>query len=120
MTGTDGTNQKESLRVVFNVGDHDTFVQMVETLNEEKVPFQIKVIGRKLAADPRQVTVNLDKVTDRQRQAVEIALENGYYEQPRNTDLAELAEKMDISKSAISQRLRAAETKLVKNAFGEY
>jgi predicted DNA binding protein len=56
--------------------------------------------------------IDASAITDKQREAMEIALELGYYESPRETDLGELADELGISKSAVSQRLNAAETKL--------
>ena len=56
----------------------------------------------------------VDGITEKQEAALEIALEDGYYETPRETDLGELAETLSISESAVSQRLNAAETKLVR------
>ncbi len=58
--------------------------------------------------------IDVSTVTANQREALELAIEEGYYETPRNADLSDLAAEMKLSESAISQRLNAAETKLVK------
>jgi hypothetical protein len=67
----------------------------------------------------RQKFVSLDlyELTQKQRQAVTAAVAAGYYETPREISLGELADRLDISKSALSQRLKAAESKLVTSAF---
>ena len=63
---------------------------------------------------PDSVTeIDVSSITDKQREAMETARELGYYETPRETDLGELADELGVSKSAVSQRLNAAETKLV-------
>jgi len=52
-------------------------------------------------------------VTDKQREAIRTAYELGYYETPRQADLGAVANELDISKSAASQRLNAVASKLV-------
>lgn len=47
-----------------------------------------------------------DSLTPAQREALEHALADGYFEVPRKTTLIELAEELEISDSAVSQRLR--------------
>lgn len=52
-------------------------------------------------------------LTPKQREALALAIEEGYYEQPREATLADLAAALDVSRSAVSQRLTAVERKLV-------
>ena len=56
--------------------------------------------------------------TQCQVEAVETAIATGYYESPRTATLEEVAERLGITKSATSQRLNAAERKLIETAFG--
>lgn len=65
--------------------------------------------------DSATAEIDVSTITTKQRDALETALELGYYDTPRKTDLSELATQLDISESAASQRLNAAETKLVKS-----
>ncbi|MBS3086337.1 helix-turn-helix domain-containing protein [Candidatus Pacearchaeota archaeon] len=67
-------------------------------------------------------TINLDNVffpkllpnlTDKQKRAIELAIKNGYYENPRKTDLRKLAKTMGLSLATFNQHLRAAERKLI-------
>lgn len=44
-----------------------------------------------------------------QRAALKVAVENGYYETPRATDLALLADRLDVPRSTFQYRLRRAE-----------
>lgn len=55
--------------------------------------------------------VDLATLTGKQRRALELAVERGYYERPHNVSLTEIADDLDISKQALSQRLHAAEQK---------
>lgn len=56
-------------------------------------------------------------LTSRQREALVAAFEMGYFDVPRTTTAREVAETLDISGSAFSQRLRRAMTNLVSNAL---
>lgn len=47
-------------------------------------------------------------LTEKQRVVLRMAYENGYFEVPRRTTLAEIAGELDITKQAVSSRLRRA------------
>lgn len=66
---------------------------------------------------PAVVRVDLHDLTPKQWEALELAAERGYYDQPRSVDLDGLAAVLSISKSAVSQRLRAAEATIVENVL---
>ncbi|GGL44391.1 hypothetical protein GCM10009037_29720 [Halarchaeum grantii] len=55
----------------------------------------------------------LDELTPRQRQAYELARENGYYEWPRETSVQELADDLGVSKTTFLEHLRSAENYLL-------
>jgi predicted DNA binding protein len=57
-----------------------------------------------------------EDVTERQMAALRLALESGYYEQPRKTSLRELAERTSVALSTYEEHLRKAENKLLTNA----
>jgi len=57
-----------------------------------------------------------EDLTDRQLAALQLALERGYYEQPRKTSLRELAEQTAVARSTYEEHLRKAENKLLTNA----
>jgi predicted DNA binding protein len=57
-----------------------------------------------------------DDLTDRQLAALQLALENGYYEQPRKTSLREIAGLTSVAKSTYEEHLRKAENKLLTSA----
>lgn len=54
-------------------------------------------------------------LTDEQYRAVKRAIEMGYYQVPRQTTLEELADDLDISHQALSERLRRANRNLITN-----
>jgi len=65
------------------------------------------------------VTLDLHEITEKQREAVAKAVSEGYYSTPRETSVDELADDFGISTSALSQRLKAVESKLATAAFSQ-
>ena len=57
-------------------------------------------------------------LTDRQREALSLALSRGYYESPRKVTAQELAEEFDISQPAMSSLLRRGERQLLSSSLG--
>ena len=51
---------------------------------------------------------SLDRLTDDQYDALVAAYENGYFEVPKGTSLAQLSQEFDIGSQAMSERLRRA------------
>ncbi|MDY6964616.1 MAG: PAS domain S-box protein [Halobacteriota archaeon] len=58
------------------------------------------------------------RLTDRQREIIRTALEQGFYEYPKKIILEELAEEFDISTSTISEIIRRGEKNILKHYFG--
>lgn len=56
-------------------------------------------------------------LTGKEREAVDLAIAEGYYDEPNGTSLQALADEIGISKSALSSRLSSAESKLMKDMF---
>lgn len=70
--------------------------------------FTLYRLGR--TEDEGDTTVGL---TDRQREALWVAHEMGYFEVPRTASLDEVASELDISAPSLSERLRRAQANLV-------
>ena len=64
-----------------------------------------------------QVTFDLSALTPKQRRGLELAVVRGYFDDDRDVRLRDLADELGISKSALSQRLRTAQAKLVTDVF---
>ncbi|MEF8825649.1 MAG: helix-turn-helix domain-containing protein [Halapricum sp.] len=56
-------------------------------------------------------------LTDRQRGALEAALDLGYFEQPRSATQADVADRLDCSSSTASEHLRKAQATIVRQAM---
>lgn len=59
-----------------------------------------------------------DLLTDKQKEAVSTGISLGYYDTPRRCTLSEIAEELDVTKSAVGRLLHRAETRMVKSVFG--
>lgn len=59
------------------------------------------------------------KLTDRQFEAIECALSEGYFEWPREVDSEAIAEKLGVSRATFLEHLRKAESKLLTEAIEE-
>jgi len=62
-------------------------------------------------------TDSTDIFTTRQREVLETAFRMGYFEIPRESSLAAVAETLDIDKSSASTTLRRAEGRLLKQVL---
>lgn len=56
-----------------------------------------------------------DGLTDRQLDAVRLALDHGYYQQPRQSSVSDLAAETAVARSTYEEHLRKAENKLLTN-----
>ncbi|WP_254840067.1 helix-turn-helix domain-containing protein [Natronomonas marina] len=94
--------------------------------SDEKVGLLYDTLGARLRSGLRFRYRNLGETTDwragvlestslpvEQRDALEAAVESGYYETPRRTTLDEIADRLDVPRSTLSYRLRRAEAELV-------
>ena len=59
-------------------------------------------------------------VTDKQHEALELALERGYFHVPRDISATELAEEVGISRQAFSRRLQRAEQSIFTNLLTNF
>ena len=56
-----------------------------------------------------------DQLSPRQDEMLRMALEFGYYDEPRKCTLETLAKQFGVSKAAVHKRLVSAESKILKN-----
>ena len=105
-----GTDGRWHLRVLYP--DRESLSKTTEFRDEEGLTFDITAI-REMEGEP----VGRYGLTSEQFEALEAALEAGYYEVPRDVDQNELAEELGISHQALSERLRRATGALVEDAL---
>ncbi|GBC75744.1 hypothetical protein HRbin06_01066 [archaeon HR06] len=86
----------------------DSLYKLIKDLEAQNIKFTIKrlvkVSGKNL-------------LTARQEEILQIAFEKGYFDYPRSIDLKTLASQLDISPSTLSELLRKAIKKVLKERF---
>ena len=93
-------------------GPDDRLQAAVEGI-PDPVEVQVEAVGGLEAAAPGART----SVTERQREAVEAALERGYYDVPRTADHEDVADAIDCAPSTAAEHLRKAEAAVVAHTF---
>ena len=60
-----------------------------------------------------ELPLNQAGLSFKEKEAFDLAMKRGYFNIPRNTNLEELALELGIKKSAMNERLRKAQLKIV-------
>lgn len=87
------------------VAGHDSLSDYLAELAASEIPYQVLSLSHSHEAD----TI----LTERQRQLIDTALEEGFYDDPKACTLTELADALGIDKSAASRLRHRAESRLV-------
>ncbi|WP_306053035.1 helix-turn-helix domain-containing protein [Natronococcus wangiae] len=88
--------------------DRETLVRVHDGLVEQGVSVDLRRVTDVTTAAPSDT-----RLTPEQTEALEAALERGYFEIPREISMEELAAELGISHQALSERLRRAYETLV-------
>lgn len=115
------------LLIETHLSDCERFSELIEALKEVGGGLRLRQSKRidtgVLERIETTVTLELYEVTDKQREAVMRAVADGYFTTSLETSVDELAAEFGTSTSALSQRLKAVESKLatrrVMNRVGE-
>ncbi len=84
----------------------------LDAVREEKdADIEVQKITSRSSVDAP--TLDVETLSDRQREVFELARERGYYDRPRNVSGNELAEELGISKTTLHEHLRKVEAKLL-------
>ncbi|MGM0399272.1 MAG: helix-turn-helix domain-containing protein [Halobacteriota archaeon] len=60
---------------------------------------------------------NVGDLTEREKECIEFAVREGYYDREQKITLQDVADEFDVSKSTCSERLGSVESKIVKSLF---
>ena len=95
-----------------------TFSLMTENQFLDKFLNQLQKYGKLKLVSVQKLNQTseelLDVLTPRQRDAILLAKELGYYEWPRKMNATQIAERLNITKSTLVEHLRKAENALIK------
>lgn len=104
-----GTEKGWNLRVIFP--DRDSLSRTYDHCTEQGLSMNIASVYD--LDEGRQGRFGL---TDDQQDLLTVAFDQGYYAIPRDCTLAELADDLEASHQALSERMRRAHRNVVKNA----
>lgn len=87
-------------------GTREEFERLEKALGSLPLSYKLEsIIGSR---DPATL------LTDRQREILELAVREGYFEVPRECTLADLAEKLNVDKSTVSTVIRRGEQQVIE------
>ncbi len=81
------------------------------------VPGDIRVDAERVGSGRIDRRTALDRLTDRQREAVAAAVDLGYYDTPRSATVADVATELDRAISTVGEHLQRAEAKVMTRLF---
>lgn len=80
---------------------------------------QFRKIGKVTLSSLTEVGGESPRLTGRQREVIQAALDAGYFEWPREVTSDDLADELDITRATCLEHLRKAEAKLIKDALAD-
>lgn len=101
------------------VPDRETLVELVSELRAVCRSVSVVRIVERDGDSPSQKTgdVDLTALTPKQHEALERAVQRGYYDTPRRVSLDDLSAEFSITRPALSQRLAQAERTVLEQLF---
>lgn len=95
-------------RLSLRFPDHERLTAYHTRCVDADVSLRVEMVN-----DPASLRGDADPLTDVQRETLLVALETGYFAVPREATLTELADRLGVSDTAVSQRLRRGMEQLV-------
>lgn len=112
-----GDIDDERFRLTVTVPDEEAVLELADAVDEVNDVRIVEGESTTRWLPGSSIRVDVGTLTPKQWEALELAFEEGYYDQPRSVDLESLANDLSISKSAVSQRLRSAEATIVEGVL---
>lgn len=109
----DATGKHDTWEVQLRFDDHDQLTQFQRYCSENAVSFTIN----RLYEVSHAHTGRQFGLTEKQHEALVTAWNAGFFEIPAEATLTEIAENLDISQQALSQRLRKGHRSLIANTL---
>lgn len=106
------------LYVTLRIADRSTLREVIEEYSSMGPAVQTITIVDPMNDRSEPLSIEVGHLTEKQWEALRVAHDKGHYSSPRGGHLEEIADDLGISKSAASQRLRAAESKIIPAILG--
>lgn len=108
------TNGTYTFTVVGTDTDVQTAIEKAETASDE-VPDSVRIDIEAVGGDRVAPELPNDRLSDRQLEALSVAVELGYYELPRKATSEDVARELGCATSTAAEHLRKAEATLAKS-----
>lgn len=106
----------ERSRISTHLPNRTVLGDLIEDLRENTRSVSLlRIVDCSQADSEPGLTFDLTDLSQTQRDTLELAVTEGYYDDPRGITLAELAEKLGVSKSGVSRRLSRIEATILTN-----
>lgn len=112
------TSDDLPLFLTIRVADRSVLSRVVERYSSMGEDVEMITIVDPSQSNSRSLCIDVSHLTEKQWEALQVAHELGHYGSQRGGSLEKIANQLGISKSAASQRLRAAEAKIVSSILG--
>jgi predicted DNA binding protein/DNA-binding NarL/FixJ family response regulator len=94
--------------------DHNDVQSLIAAVEQSHPGVGVRSVRSSGESNARMTADDLrQSLTDKQRQALELAFYEGYFERPREHNTTEVAGKLGVSRPTFTQHLRAAQRKLL-------
>lgn len=104
-----------ALYLVFHVPDQESLREVISTIDDHHPQVEVRRLVRSSDADESDSLVFFDKrvLTDRQREVLEVAHREGYFDHPKGANAGQIADVLGITTSTFIEHLSAAQRKLL-------
>lgn len=99
-------------RVKRQFTNRDEFATFRDAIRDKGVSFELDRLYTSNSTD-----IELIGLTDKQREALCLAYEEGYFSVPRVASMADVAAEIGISVRALAERLHRAQARLIEHFF---
>lgn len=106
------TGTPETWRFRVRGPDRGNLSSFQDTLSDKNIPIEVTRVWQ-----PNDPQADAYGVTAKQREALELAFTEGYFAVPRESNLSDLAEMMNITRQSLSRRIARGLHSLVANTL---
>ena len=114
----DGHTTQEGQRWLFRLRawDREELSAFQQACFDHDVPLDIRRVHHNPDTGPAEGPIG-HRLSDKQREALVLALQQGYFEIPRGTSQTALAEEVGITRQSFSRRLKRAQRTVFEDVF---
>ena len=113
------TSQPTQLVVTLMLPSPEPIVEIVDALESRGASVRLECLVRSIPDDDESIVVDAGRLTDRQREVLEVAYRMGYVSYPREDSASAVAEELGIVRSTFAEHLAAAQRRLFEGIFDD-